>query len=57
MGLQAVRVGRIPTPSKGSLRPCPRCGVVAERRPTTVVCQDCKDSMTAVEYAAWRRAA
>ncbi|QOP64813.1 hypothetical protein SEA_DELAGARZA_54 [Microbacterium phage DelaGarza] len=57
MSVRATRVGRIPTPKKGSRRACARCGVVAERRPTTIVCQDCLDGMSPAERALWRAAA
>lgn len=49
-----TRVGQIVTPPEAvSLRPCKRCGIVAERRATTILCADCKYSMPTAEWPLW----
>ena len=55
--LHGTPVGRIPNPEKRNERACKRCGVVAERRPTTTVCRDCLSVMSAAEKRLWGRAA
>lgn len=39
--------------SKNPQKPCARCGVVAERRRTTALCQDCNYVLSKEERAMW----
>ncbi|UVK61388.1 hypothetical protein SEA_GINGERBUG_53 [Microbacterium phage Gingerbug] len=55
--IRGTLVEHLPAARSGTMRPCSRCGVMAERRPTTVLCQDCIDGMSPAEVRMWRAAA